>query len=100
VLPAMLQVRRTQKRAKLLQYAERVWGVRDGDEDARIDAAIQFTREFFEALQVPTRLSDYGIGTDAIPALVAQLERHGMVALGEHQNVDLIESRQVFELAA
>jgi NADP-dependent alcohol dehydrogenase len=100
VLPAMLQVRRTQKRAKLLQYAERVWGVRDGDEDARIDAAIQRTREFFEALQVPTRLSDYGIGTEAIPALVAQLERHGMVALGEHQNVDLIESRQVFELAA
>jgi NADP-dependent alcohol dehydrogenase len=100
VLPAMLQVRRTQKRAKLLQYAERVWGVRDGDEDARIDAAIQRPREFFEALQVPTRLSDYGIGTEAIPALVAQLERHGMVALGEHQNVDLIESRQVFELAA
>ena len=99
VLPAMLQVRRTQKRAKLLQYAERVWGVCDGDEDARIDAAIQRTREFFEALQVPTRLSDYGIGTDAIPALVVQLERHGMVALGEHQNVDLIESRQVFELA-
>lgn len=100
VLPAMLQVRRTEKRAKLLQYAERVWGLREGDEDARIDAAIQRTREFFEALQVPTRLSDYGIGTDAIPALVAQLERHGMVALGEHQNIDLAHSRQVFELAA
>ena len=100
VLPAMLQVRRIEKRAKLLQYAERVWGLRDGDEDARIDTAIQRTRAFFEALQVPTRLSDYGIGSDAIPALVAQLERHGLVALGEHQNVDLAASRQVFELAA
>ena len=100
VLPAMLQVRRTEKRAKLLQYAERVWGLREGDEDARIDAAIQRTREFFESLQVPTRLSDYGIGTDAIPALVAQLERHGMVALGEHQDFDLAHSRRVFELAA
>lgn len=100
VLPAMLQVRRTEKRAKLLQYAERVWGLRDGDEDARIDAAIQRTRQFFESMQVPTRLSDYGIGADAIPALVAQLERHGMVALGEHQNIDVARSRQVFALAA
>jgi NADP-dependent alcohol dehydrogenase len=100
VLPAMLRVRRIEKRAKLLQYAERVWGLREGDEDARIDKAIQHTRAFFEALQVPTRLSDYGIGSDAIPALVAQLERHGLVALGEHQNVDLAASRQVFELAA
>ena len=100
VLPAMLQVRREEKRGKLLQYAERVWGLRDGDEDARIDQAIERTRQFFEALQVPTRLSGYGIGKEAIPALIAQLERHGMVALGEHQNFSLEASRQVYELAA
>ena len=46
MLPAMLQVRRTQKRAKLLQYAERVWGVRDGDEDARVD--LIESRQVFE----------------------------------------------------
>ena len=100
VLPAMLQVRREEKRGKLLQFAERVWGLRDGDEDARIDQAIERTRQFFEALQVPTRLSGYGIGKEAIPALIAQLERHGMVALGEHQNFSLEASRQVYELAA
>jgi NADP-dependent alcohol dehydrogenase len=65
----------------------------------RIDQAIAHTRSFFESLQVPTRLSAYGIGAEAIPALLAQLERHGMVALGEHQNVDLAQSRQVYELA-
>ena len=100
VLPAMLQVRREEKRGKLLQFAERVWGLRDGDEEARIDQAIERTRQFFEALQVPTRLSGYGIGKEAIPALIAQLERHGMVALGEHQNFSLEASRQVYELAA
>jgi len=100
VLPAMLQVRRAEKREKLLQYAERVWGLRDGDAEARIDQAIARTREFFESLQVPTRLAGYGIGRDAIPALVAQLERHGLVALGEHRNVDLGRARQVYELAA
>jgi len=100
VLPAMLQLRRAEKREKLLQYAERVWGLRDGDAEARIDQAIARTREFFESLQVPTRLADYGIGAAAIPALVAQLERHGLVALGEHRNVDLGRARQVYELAA
>ena len=100
VLPAMLQVRRAEKREKLLQYAERVWNLKDGDADARIDQAIEKTRQFFEAMQVPTRLSGYGIGKDAIPALLAQLERHGMVKLGERQDVDLERSTQVFELAA
>ncbi len=100
VLPAMLQVRRAEKRDKLLQYAERVWGLRDGDAEARIDQAIARTQLFFEALQVPTRLSGYGIGKDAIPALLAQLERHGMTALGEHQNLGIAGSRQVYELAA
>ena len=99
VLPAMLQVTRQEKRAKLLQYAERVWGLKDGDEEARIDQAIFHTRQFFESLQVKTRLSDYGIGKDAIPALVAQLERHGMTALGENRTLTLERSRQVYELA-
>lgn len=100
VLPAMLQVRRSEKREKLLQYADRIWGLRDGDAETRIDQAIARTRQFFEALQVPTRLSGYGIGKDAIPALLAQLERHGMTALGEHQSLTLAGSRQVYELAA
>ncbi len=100
VLPAMLQVRREEKRGKLLQFADRIWGLRDGDEETRIDQAIERTRQFFESLQVPTRLSGYGIGKEAIPALMAQLERHGMVALGEHQNLTLEGSRRVYELAA
>jgi NADP-dependent alcohol dehydrogenase len=100
VLPAMLQVRREEKREKLLQYADRVWGLREGDPETRIDQAIAQTRQFFEALQVPTRLSGYGIGPDAIPALIAQLERHGMTALGEHQDFGIVRSQQVFELAA
>jgi NADP-dependent alcohol dehydrogenase len=99
LLPAMLQVRREEKREKLLQYAERVWGLREGDQDVRIGQAIKYTRQFFESMQVSTRLSDYGVGSDAIPALVAQLQRHGMTALGEHQNFDIARSQQVYELA-
>ncbi|RNM06588.1 alcohol dehydrogenase [Dickeya undicola] len=99
VLPSMLNERRAQKREKLLQYAERVWNLRDGTEDQRIDAAIAATRAFFEQMGVPTRLSDYQLDGSSIPAMVAKLEEHGMTALGEHQDITLDISRRVYEAA-
>lgn len=97
VLPNLLDVRRDVKRAKLLQYADRVWGLRAGDEDARIDQAIAHTRAFFEALGVRTRLADYGVGAEAVERIVAQLEAHRMVKLGEDRAVDLALSRRIVE---
>ena len=99
ILPAMMNVKRDRKRAKLLQYAARVWEINSGSEDERIDAAIERTRAFFESLGVRTYLRDYGIGAEAVPALLAQLERHQMTALGEHQDVDLATSRRILEQA-
>jgi NADP-dependent alcohol dehydrogenase len=99
VLPAMLQVRREEKREKLLQYADRVWGLHVGSADERIDQAISRTRQFFESLHVPTQLSNYGVTAEAIPALVAQLHRHGRSALGEHHDFDIVRSQKVYELA-
>jgi len=98
VLPAMLQVRKNDKRAKLLQYAERIWHLKGGDEDMRIDAAIARTREFFEHMNVKTRLADYELGASAIPDVLKQLEDHHMVALGEKRDVTLEISRKVLEL--
>lgn len=97
VLPAMLDLRREAKKAKLLQYAARVWNITEGSDDARIDAAIARTRAFFEALGVKTRLSGYGIGADSIPRIASQLEAHGMTALGERQDMGLDLSRRVLE---
>jgi NADP-dependent alcohol dehydrogenase len=97
ILPTMLSLRRDSKREKLLQYAERVWNIREGSEEQRIDAAITKTRDFFESMQVKTRLSAYQITKEDIPAMLAQLEKHGMVKLGEHSDVTLDISRTVLE---
>ncbi|WP_374978756.1 iron-containing alcohol dehydrogenase [Pseudomonas solani] len=94
VLPALLAERREPKRAKLAQYAERVWGL-TGDEDTRIDGAIAATRDFFEAMGVPTRLADHGLDAEAIPQVLAQLERHGMTALSERRDLDLEASERI-----
>ncbi|MFJ1469355.1 iron-containing alcohol dehydrogenase [Massilia orientalis] len=100
VLPSMLRVRRAAKREKLLQYAARVWDLRTGDEDARIEAAIARTEDFFRAMGVGTKLSDYGLGRDAIPAVIAALEAHGMTRMGETGEVTLDVARAALEGAA
>lgn len=97
VLPPLLDLRREGKREKLLQYAERVWGIREGSDTARIDQAIARTREFFASLGMKTRLGDYQISAEAVPRLLAQLEAHGMDKLGERQDMDLELSRRVLE---
>ena len=97
VLPSLLKVQRGHKRAKLLQYAERVWQIKQGDADQRVDEAIRCTGQFFEDLGIKTRLSDYELGQDAIEKIVAQLEAHGMTALGEHRNISLDISRTILE---
>jgi NADP-dependent alcohol dehydrogenase len=99
VLPSVMQVKQQQKREKLLQYAARVWQLTEGSEQEIIDQVIAKTREFFESLGVKTHLSDYGIDEKAIPALVKQLEKHGRVALGEHQDIDLATSEQILRLS-
>lgn len=96
LLPSMLHVRRDSKHAKLLQYAERVWGITTGSEGERIDQAIAKTRSFFESLGVKTRLSEYGITADAIDGLLQPLQAHGMTQLGERQDVTEDVCRKVY----
>ncbi len=99
ILPNMLQLRRKEKHAKLLQYAQRVWNITTGDDEQRIDAAIAKTREFFEAVGVRTRLSDYQLGAECIEPVLAQLQAHGMVRLGEHQDVTPEQCRTVLHMS-
>ena len=99
VLPSLLKVKRAQKQEKLLQYAERVFGITTGSEDERIDAAITHTRAFFESVGIPTRLSAYGLGREAVDAVVAQLTAHGMLKLGEHRSITPEVSRAILEAA-
>lgn len=85
VMPPLFDAQRETKRAKLLRYGEKVWGLREGDEDARIDAAIARTREFYESLGIATRLSAYDVRADeTAPAVARRLADRGMGGLGEH----------------
>lgn len=99
ILPSLMDVKRQQKREKILQYARRVLGISSGSDEEIIDQAINKTREFFEGLGVKTHLSDYGITADGIADIVAQLDKHGLTALGEHGDIDLNASEEILRHA-
>jgi NADP-dependent alcohol dehydrogenase len=84
--PGTMRHLRERKRQKLLQYAKRVWGLVDGDENARIDAAIEKTEDFFRSLGVGTRLKDYNIPAEAGKLVAERLAKRGR-PLGERGDV-------------
>jgi len=101
VLPAMLEVQKMEKRDKLLQYAERVWGINGKSKDEMISIAISKTRDFFERVGVPTRLSNYGLGKENVPKVVETLEplEALQIKLGENGTLTLDKVKRVLELA-
>lgn len=100
VLPSLLQVERTAKRAKLLQYAERVWDLRDGSEDARIDAAIAKTRAFYESIGIKTRLADYDVPVAVAAEVSRRLAARGMSAFGDRGLITPAKVEQILRAAA
>ena len=100
VLPSLLQVQRTAKRAKLLQYAERVWDIRTGTDEARIDAVIAKTRGFYESLGIKTHLSDYGVTIDTAVEVARRLQARGAVKLGERGEITPAKVEEILRAAA
>lgn len=96
VLPGVWRHRKDEKRAKLLQFARRVWKVESLDEDVAIEHAIARTEDFFESMGVATRLGAYGVaGPEAAASVSSRLEARGATALGERESVTPAVVREV-----
>jgi len=97
VLPALLRHQRKSKWLKLLQYGERVWDLRGGSEEERIEATIGKTEEFFRSLGAGTRLSEYSIrdGLERVGAKIAGRSE----LLGEHHDIGAREIDAILALA-
>lgn len=100
VVPSLLNVQRTGKAAKLLQYGERVWGIREGSVQARIDAAIERTRGFYESLGLRTRLCDYQVKPEVGAEVAARLKGRGLVNMGERGDITPELVARILRLAA
>lgn len=98
VLPGLLRHQKVLKRKKLLQYAERIWGITEGSEEERIEEAISETESFFRALGLETRLGDADIPLEAAERIARRFEERG-ARLGEREQIlpkhvkEILESR-------
>jgi NADP-dependent alcohol dehydrogenase len=100
VIPSLLGVQRASKGAKLAQYAERVWGIDSGSEDARIDAAIARTRAFYESLGLRTRLRDYDVDAATASEVAGRLKARGLLKIGERGDITPEVVEQILRQAA
>ena len=86
VMPATMRVLKEQKKDKLLQYGERIFGITEGSEDERAEKAIEMTEAFYRSLGLTTRLSEEGIGKETIETIARRFNERD-AAYGENQNV-------------
>ncbi len=86
VMPGTMRVMKEQKWDKLLQYGERVFDIKDGSDEQRVDEAIKQTEEFYRSLGLTTRLSEENIGDDTIQTITDRFNERGF-KLGENKNI-------------
>lgn len=96
VINGTMRVLRDQKKGKILQYGERIFGITDGTDAERIDRTIAANEAFFRSLGLSTRLSEEGIGEQTIAEIQRRFTATG-VAHGEAANVDGPMARRILE---
>lgn len=86
VLPSLFRETREQKKQKLLQFGQRVWGIDVGTEEMKIEEAIERTEKFFRTLGIKTRLSEHNITKEQLQPIVERFFNRGW-KLGEMKTI-------------
>jgi len=88
------------KKEKLAQYAERVWGIKDGTTEEKADAGIQKLEAFFHSLDIKTKLSEY---TDDYRGTAEKVERafteRNWLGLGENKKLTPQDAHKIVEMS-
>ena len=96
VLPGMMHIRRKEKQEKLLQYGERIWNIKTGSVDERIDQTINKTIGFFEQMGINTKLPDYDVTKETIAKISDRFTKRG-TCLGEKADIGPDQVRLILE---
>ncbi len=76
------------KKEKLAQYAERVWGISEGNLEEKAHKAIKKTEQFFQSLGVDTKLSAYTKDYEGTAEKIAnRFTERGWLGIGERREV-------------
>jgi len=88
------------KKAKLAQYAERVWNVNEGTLEEKATVAIQKTEEFFHSMEIKTKLSDYTESYQGTANIIARrFTERGWLGLGEYKTLSPADVEKIIEMS-
>jgi len=94
VAPNLFTVKLENKRDKLNQYGQRIFGLSGNC----AEEAIAKTKSFFESLGIPTRISDYTADFKDAPDIIkSRFEERGWLAMGEKADLTPEEAKLIVE---
>lgn len=86
------------KKEKLAQYGERIWNIRSGSILEKAKQAIEKTEEFFNSLDIKTRLSEYTDNYENTGKFVEEaFIKRGLTGIGEHKSLTPADARKIVE---
>ncbi len=94
VLPGVMNIKRENKKNKILQYGSRIWEITTGTDEEKTNAAIAKTVEFFESVGLPTTLSAYNVTEETIAKIVERFKNRPF-KLGEKADIDFNQVGQI-----
>ncbi len=92
VQPQLLRVMFEDKKEKLLQMGKNIFNIESAEQ------TIEKIEELYNSLGVSTNLNDYEIDDKVISNVTSALEKHGMTAIGERQNIGLDKVEEILTL--
>ncbi len=94
-----MRLRKDNKMEKMLQYGERVFGIKDSDPETAFELTLKATDDFFESLGVPTSFTSYPeVGKDLAFKMMSRLKALKMNTLGEKNDLNIMKIMQIFKL--
>jgi len=96
IAPNLYKVKFENKKEKLIQYGQRIFGL----EGSCGDEAINRTKTFFESLGVKTRISDYTDDYQSTGKTIRKrFEERGWEAIGERKDLSPAEAEKIIEMS-
>lgn len=88
------------KKEKLVQYAERVWGITEGNDNEKAEKAIAKTTGFFHSIGIQTKLSEYTNDFNGTAEEIEnRFESRGMKGIGERGTLTPQDVKKIVEMA-
>lgn len=100
VAPHLYTYKFENKKDKLAQYGERIWGLTNGSTEEKAKAAIEQTVNFFHQLGVDTKLSDYTKEYENTAKLIEErFTQRGWKGLGERKDITPADAKKIVEMS-